>query len=382
MCEPLQLIPAANPAWDEYLDRTRHDFHHGAAYHRFLEGQGCGEARLAVVGSPDRFLAWPCLVRTIDSGFASPDTPLLDITSSDGYAGPLAFGCEPGDPFLLRAWQTLVECWRAAGVVSAFSRFHPLLDNHRWVSGLPLSTLDGASDAAAIKLEGHTVSIDLSLSDEQAWSQYRDTHRRHINRGRRLGLVSQTDGAFEYLDAFVRLYNNTMRHNHAADGYFHDLRYMEMLRLSLGPAASLHVTRLGTRVAAAALVSEYRGIVQYIYGGVESELYSVSPLKSLLEHVRQWSRSRGDSVLHLGGGRGAREDSLFYFKAGFSGRRHPFYTGRWILNQELYRRLSEEHRTQGREVRKIFDGNFFPAYRAPFVEPVEENVPLLSAVTD
>jgi lipid II:glycine glycyltransferase (peptidoglycan interpeptide bridge formation enzyme) len=135
-------------------------------------------------------------------------------------------------------------------------------------------------------------------------------------------------------------------------------------------------------LAAAALVSEYRGIVQYIYGGVEEELYSLSPLKSLLDHVRRWSRSRGDSVLHLGGGRGAREDSLFYFKAGFSGRRHPFYTGRWILNQELYRRLSEERRTQGRELKKNLDGNFFPAYRAPFVEPVEENVPLLSAVID
>ena len=368
----LQLIPTSSPAWADWLEPTHHDFYHGAAYHHFEEKQGHGEAWLAVFGSRDQFLAWPYLVRPIDQGLGCKETGLRDVGSVEGYAGPVVFGCSPGDPFLRLACQALQEHWKAIGAVSVFCRFHPLLENHRWAEMLPASTPAATPDCERreiqVKLEGHTVSLDLALTQEEAWSQYRDTHRRHMNRARRADLVSESDDHFEKLADFMRLYYSTMHRNRAAPHYFFDIHFVEGLREALAPAVFLHVAHIGTTVAAAVLVSEYRGIVQYLFGGVENEFYTISPLKLLLEDVRKWGSSRGNSVLHLGGGRGGHEDSLFYFKAGFSPRRHPFYTGRWILDPDRYRWLSEERTKQARVLAKNLDLNFFPAYRAPFVE--------------
>jgi len=285
----------------------------------------------------------------------------------------------PGDPFLPSAWKALVAHWRESGVVTVFCRFHPLLQNHCWVDELSARGRAVAVPALELTLEGHTVSLDLTLTDKQAWADYRDTHRRHINRARRTGLVCEVDYHFAHLPDFVRLYHNTMRRNLASAEYFHSADSFELMRQKLPSAIFLHVARAGTQVAAAALVSEYQGIVQYLFGGVEDEFLETSPLKLLLESVRQWGRARENRVLHLGGGRGGREDSLFYFKSGFCSRRHPFYTGRCILDQDLYESLCEEHQTAARKVGKAVDPHFFPAYRAPFTEASAEQTSVLLA---
>jgi hypothetical protein len=66
-------------------------------------------------------------------------------------------------------------------------------------------------------------------------------------------------------------------------------------------------------------------------------------------------------VLHLGGGRGGAEDSLFRFKAGFSDRRHAFATWRWVVRPEAYERLCAARRAAGGPEPPA---GFFPAYRA------------------
>jgi hypothetical protein len=371
----LQLISATNPAWADWLQRTQHDIYHGAAYHHFMEKLGYGEAWLAVFGSRDQFLAWPYLLRSIAQGPGGNGTGLRDVGSVEGYAGPLGFGCSSGDPFHRRAYQALLEHWKATGVVSVFCRFHPLLGNHRWVETLQASTPDDTADreqlGSHLRLEGHTVSVDLTLTNEEAWSHYRDSCRRHINRARRLNLVSEVDCHFQRLPDFMRMYYDTMNRNRAAAQYYYTSDFVETLWRALAPAIFLHVAHVETTAAAAVLVSEYRGIVQYLFGGVEDEFYCTSPLKLLLEDVRVWARSRGNLVLHLGGGRGGHEDSLFYFKSSFSPRRHPFYTGRWILDATSYRRLSEERQQMARKGGKTLEPGFFPAYRAPFSDTSE-----------
>jgi hypothetical protein len=364
MTTPVQLVPVSSRLWPEYLQTTSHDFYYTANYHEFAQQQGEGEAWLAIVGTPEKFIAWPFLLRSMDQG-------LLDITSVYGYAGPLAFGCAEGERFLLDGWEALVARWREIGVVSAFCRFHPLLQNHYWVIDAP---------ALELMRGGQTVSVDLLSSDEQSWADYRNMHRRHMNRARRAGLVCEIDCGFTNLDDFVRLYHGTMRRNSAAAEYFFSAESFDLLRRKLHPAISLHVARMGTQVAAAALVSEYQGIVQYLFGGVDDQFLEISPLKLLLESVRRWGRSRGNRVLHLGGGRGGREDSLFYFKSGFSHRLHTFYTGRCIINPALYKSLSEEHEKEARKRGTLLDPRFFPAYRAPFAETTAEP-PSASLVT-
>jgi hypothetical protein len=75
------------------------------------------------------------------------------------------------------------------------------------------------------------------------------------------------------------------------------------------------------------------------------------------DDVRRWAAERGDRVIHLGGGRGGSNDSLFAFKARFSPRRHEFYTGRWVLDPRRYDRLAQ--------LAPDPDPGYFPPYRAP-----------------
>lgn len=54
----------------------------------------------------------------------------------------------------------------------------------------------------------------------------------------------------------------------------------------------------------------------------------------LYDEVRRFCKNRGDTIFHLGGGKGGRNDSLFEYKAGFSPGRHLFHTWRVVTDPE------------------------------------------------
>jgi hypothetical protein len=207
--------------------------------------------------------------------------------------------------------------------------------------------------------------VDCTIDDDAARAGYARALRQHIAAGRRAGLTTVHDEMWTTLPTFTRLYQETMARNGASDFYFFDQGYFERLRAALPGHLHLLVTALGDTVGAAGLLTEFNGIVQAHLVGTNSELRALSPFKVLLDDARIWARERGDQVLHLGGGRGGREDSLMRFKGEFSPNRHLFHTGRWILDEGLYRDLLSARQSDGRHV----DPAFFPAYRAPLVEP-------------
>lgn len=91
----------------------------------------------------------------------------------------------------------------------------------------------------------------------------------------------------------------------------------------------------------------------------------MSPTKLLIHAAGGWYRQQGVKTLHLGGGLGAGNDSLFQFKAGFSKKRALFHTCRIILNKDRYDALTAMHQKQtGLAQKEATD--YFPAYRAPF----------------
>lgn len=227
MPESLRLIPATSPEWSEWLAGVPHDFFHTAGHHRVWEENGSGSAWMAVYGSRGRSVAWPYLLRPIELD-ASAGTGLFDITSVDGYAGPLLDGCVAGECFTSAAIDAIFHQWQELGVVSAFARFHPLLENHRAVPDTGVRLTDG--ETRSIHFQGHTVSIDLQLEAAKAQSLYRESHLRQIRRSRRAGLAIAPDDSPRGFADFVRLYHQTMRRNHADQHYFFSERFLKGLR--------------------------------------------------------------------------------------------------------------------------------------------------------
>lgn len=360
----VELLRSDAPEWDARLAAVADDVYHSAGYHRFTEiSEGC-EAFLAVISASRgaKGLLWPYLLRPVRDVPGLADAEGTDVDSVYGYPGPLAWGCQPGDDFMRKAAGALVDVWREQGAVTAFTRFHPLLENVRW--GVDVPTL-GPGGSEPVRELGETVAIDLRREEAAAVAAYRKTLRQEIASARRAGMASRLDEDWSALDTFASLYRATMIRTRAAATYFFSVDDFRALKEALGDELQLFVTELDGRAAAAGLFTEHRGIVQAHLVGTDDEFREWSPLKVLLDDVRRWAAERNNDVLHLGGGRGGRDDSLLAFKRRFSPQSHRFSVGRWVLDTEAYARLTSAWREMNDARSPGADPSYFPAYRSP-----------------
>src|SRR5262245_8271992 len=313
-----ETLTLGDRAWDELLARLSHDVFHTPDYHR-LSGFGHrGEARLFAYREGDASLfIWPHLAVPI------PGTTECDVSSVYGYPGPLSNG---DGEFVQRAWEAACDHWREERVVSVFTRFHPILGNAKLLADM------GGVAAAGLCRSGSTVSIDLTPPSSEQVRRYQKVLRQEIRRSRDLGFVTEEDREWCDVAIFVQLYRETMQRRGSRSEYVIDDAWVEQLRAVVGKYARLFVTRWQGTTAAALLALEHGPFLHAYLTGINSELTAYSPLKVLLDDVREWGTQRGLQVFHLGGGVGGAEDSLFQFKRRFSPLGHEFHVGRWILD--------------------------------------------------
>lgn len=335
--------------WQKALDRyAPYDFYHLPEYHVMAEEAGEGTGHLFVYEEGAYTIALPLLLRDVDANWR-------DATSVYGYAGPVRSHAEIPDAVARNFRLALTRQLRDLGVVTVFSRLHPLLRQRTLLSGL--------GDFQTSR----TVAIDLTLDPAHQRSQYRRAFKKGINKLRRLGLTVVHDVHGAYLDDFVRIYYETMCRVEASERYFFSSTYLHRLWESLGSRINLFVCLHEGQALCAGLFMACHGIVQYHLGGTLNEALKLAPDKLLVDEVRLWANGQGHHALHLGGGTTADPaDSLLHYKMGFSDTTCEFATWRWILAPEVYDRLckakaqwNERHQLQNAEA------NFFPAHRCP-----------------
>lgn len=338
-------LTTTDPRWTEVLARARHDFYHLPGYVRLCGVTDGGEPGALWFEEDGEACLWPMIERPIPQGG-------LDLTSPYGYPGPIATPsvAEQQASLVRRGLPRAFEMLRERGAVSLFSRLHPLLDGAH----------DALRERMTLVQHGSTVSIDLTLSPEAGFAAYRTLARRHVRAAKRAGLVARHDPELKELPSFIRLYKDTMRRIGAASYYLFPDAYYERLREALGDKLSIWLAELDGRIGAAVLFTEVCGVVQYHLSASDADLADAYPTRLVIDAARCWGHERGDEHLHLGGGVGGSEDSLFFFKAGFSSRRHPFYTARAVLDADAYARLTAETAPEANV--KSWSG-FFPAYR-------------------
>jgi len=334
------LLDVDAPEWEAVLRTAPHDFYHLPAYVALCAAQERAKPCALEVSDGGRTMLLPLLIRGIPGGG-------FDATSPYGYPGPIGVGTD--DPAFLRVALVVgLQVLREAALVSAFVRFHPLL-NPTIPTGI----------GTAVE-QGPTVSVDLTLPQDARWKQVRHDHRADIRRALRLGWVARMDETWLHGGTFRRLYRQTMARRAAARKYFFDDAYFEGLRDALGDRLHLCVVEKEGVVAAAGLFVETDAIVQYHLSGTGEGFQDVQPAKLMLHFVEGWAKDRGNRVLHLGGGVGGAADSLLQFKIGFSPLRHTFATLRAVIDEQEYGRLvaARDPHLDPRARR-----DFFPQYR-------------------
>ncbi len=336
-----RLVATDAPEWAEVLRRTRHDFYHLAAYLDVTASQEHGRALGLYVAEGDAAMLLPLVQRDIDGEFT-------DVISPYGYPGPL-FTTED-ESFRRLALAAARQVLQQAGIVTAFVRLHPIMHS-ALTPGLGL-----------VVEQGVTVSIDLTITPQDRWAQLRSNHRRDITRAMAAGWTARVDETWEHLATFRRLYRETMRRRNATAFYLFDDDYFDGLRAALGDRLALIVVEREGEVASAGLFVVTCDIAEYHLSGTNEAHMQVQPLKLMLHGACDWARARGATLLHLGGGVGAADDSLLHFKLGFSRRTHPFSTYRMVLDPATYRRLVRA-RDPGFDPRDVT--GYFPVYRTP-----------------
>jgi hypothetical protein len=353
---PVNVLAPSDPKWMAVLGQFVHDFYHLPGYAETCARPIQGETIAFHVDDDGNQLFLPMIVRPLPDFGDRGLEGWRDASSPYGYPGPLIAigdgGSVAGSMFPARAIHALLDRMQELKILTAFVRFHPLLD----------TPFDAFAATGELIHHGRTVSIDLRLPTEQIWRQTRRNHRNQITQLRQSGEVAvQHDPGWSHFDQFLRAYQATMDRVGAQQSYYFDPSYYEGLRETLGERVHLFVLRIRDRIGAAAIVTEVCGIVQCHLAASFNEFVKDNPQKLLFYEICLWAKERGNRVLHLGGGVGGREDDLYHFKAGFSPLRHPFHTWRACCNITLYKHvISLWHKTFRPE---SVDPIFFPPYR-------------------
>lgn len=314
----MREVPAAE--WDELLA----ELGHADAYllRAYVEASCVLDHGEPVLLQHDGVVL-ACIVRTI------PETDLRDVTTPYGYGGPVGDG----------AFHEEYEAWCGErGIVSTFIRYHPLYENHR---GSPHASY--ASATVGWPLEG-----DLLAG-------MHGKHRNVVRKAQKAGVAVDVTAAPDDLSSFASLYEQTMERQSAAGYYFFPPEYWASLTALGG-----HVVRFDAQVegevVASALCLRGDRWLHYHLGATADQARDIGASNLLLYTAAVWGQEQRLEEFHLGGGAGAKEDSLFAFKERFSPQgRREFWVGKLVHDEATYRRL-----TGGAEVDLA---GFFPAYR-------------------
>lgn len=323
-------------------------------YHSLAEDAGEGEAHLFVYEDEGDFVAVPLLLRALEDLPCHGDAGQgwYHATSVYGYPGPLVSRDDLPADFLARFRIALRDHLADINVISVFSRLHPCMEQS--------PVLDGIGELVPC---GQTISVDLKLPVEIQRQHYRSNHKRDINKLHRMGAVCECDTDGIYLDTFADIHAETMRRVGADDHYYLERSYFERFFTTPEIHARMYVVHMDGDVMAAGLFTHSGSIVQAHLNGTRDRYLCMSPAKLMYDSARLWASETGADVMHIGGGVGAGEDSLFHFKQGFSRKRHPFVLWKWVLRQTVVHQLTKEkERYQLASGQLVNTNGYFPQF--------------------
>lgn len=332
-----EIVSVASNRWPEALCGTVHDVYQLPGWSSASSLIDGGEAAAVIVSAGSATCVAPFLRRSIDGSS-------WDASSAYGYAGPVwspDLAEEQRTELLRGAADALAE----AGAVSWFVRLHPMLAGVESAPG------------GLIVDHGPTVAIDLSVSAEERWKSIRSGHKADIVRARRAGCEVEMDEDLDAIAEFADLYRETMRRIGSSDYYGFGDDYFEALKRSLRGDLVLARASLNGRLIGGALftLSKASGLVGYHLSASVPLDNNLQPTKLLIDHVQGWAADLGYRALHLGGGLGALEGSLYRFKRGFSALTYRFRSARFVLDPVRYQLLAGAGEERS---------GFFPLYRS------------------
>jgi len=274
-----------------------------------------------------------------------------DLVSPYGYGGFLLDG-QINDDSLKLLYDEFLQLMKDNNIVCNFTRYSPVLKN-----AIPLKKIFNVIDL------GKTVAMDLA-SEDLIWSNIIGKCHNKINKAKRRGLtVHHSNEDFGLYKTFMEIYKETMDHDDAVDYYYFSEEFYRSIHEDLHDEYELFYVEFEGKIIAMAIMLFANGYMHYHLSGSLVEYRNMAPTNLLLYEAALWGCQKGLRLLHLGGGVGSGEDSLYIFKMSFNKNSdYQFSISKDVFDHEKYDELVK--------IRQESDGqfnaesSFFPLYRA------------------
>jgi hypothetical protein len=254
----------------------------------------------------------------------NPGLAIRDIQSAYGYGGPLS-NCDDRE-FLKAAELAFAQWARGNDVIAEFLRFHPLVPHGKWYAGEIVNNRE-------------TVHIDLAGG---LLEQYQHRRRTDVKRFLRSDLKVERVSPHIMTRVFPELYKKNMDHIGASPDYYFSDCYFDSLFSFQGTENWLAYSGTEAVAGAVMLVSKPAGVAEYFLGAKAPNSDEKKAMIGLLHFAADHYKLASFRYLYLGGGRSVdSDDSLLFFKKGFSSLTGYYQIGCRVYDPENYARLKE-----------------------------------------
>jgi len=277
-----------------------------------------------------------------------PSNTLFDITTPYGYGGFIIEG-EIGIDNLERLNSEYNILCKKENIISEFVKFHPVLKN-----AMHQNILYDIIDL------GRTIMVDIK-SKEHIWTTLTSKNRNMIRKAKK-SKVNIYWGRDPWLfEEFAILYNSTMEKKNAKKYYYFKKNFYDSILIDMKYNSLVFYAKFEEQIIAMSIIIFAGKIMHYHLSAINVEYKNFAPINLLLYEASCWGSENGYEFLHLGGGVGSKEDSLFEFKATFNkSSTTRFSIGRKIFDDDKYKELLEI-RKQDMNFKE--DSSFLIAYR-------------------
>lgn len=311
--------------WKEALERlpvSQRDVYFTPEYYSLYQNYGDGEALCYVFGKDGEMVLYPFLKNPITPLGYELDKEYYDIQGAYGYNGIISSTENP--EFIAAFWEAFDAYCQENDIIAEFTRFHPMLNNQRL-----------ASPQMKTFFSRHTVSLDLSLTEDEIWkNQISSKNRNMIRKAEKEGVtIVESD---DY-DTFKRLYDGTMTNLHAEDFYFFPQAYYDEYKQTFEGESMLCLAMYDGRAIAGSMFMFSDDYAHYHLSARDREYSRYAANNLILWYAIRKAKDRGCKWLHFGGGTtGNENDSLLKFKKEFSKTESEFWIGKRVHNHAVY----------------------------------------------
>ncbi|HCY74475.1 MAG TPA: hypothetical protein DHV28_01010 [Ignavibacteriales bacterium] len=312
--------------WSEYLSRLpeeMQDIYYSPEYYNIWEKNGAGKAYCFIFEDGNNIAVYPFLLNRINDLGYELDKPYFDIQGAYGYNGVVYSSDHPG--FRKKFYIAFSKFCIYNNIIAEFTRFHPLIGNHKF-----------SEDFIDVIFDRKSVHIDLKQKYDDIVKNYTRSARQNLRTAAANDLnILVSKDVFPYKKEFTKIYKETMdrvkaeKYFYFSDNYFDDTFKIPSL-------IQFMVFSNKVPIASALCIGKKNYLHVHLLASKTDFLFN-RPNNFLINKIIQYGIGKGFNELNLEGGRSsAADDSLLRFKKNFSKMTCNFYIGKKIYNRDVY----------------------------------------------